>query len=270
MIPRRPSAIVFLGPPGVGEGTYAKRVAKLLQAPHVVAGELIRREIAARTPLGVQFEATIAAGYLLPDDTAFRMVGARLAAPDVAEAGAVLDGYPRTVDQARRLDEVADVGLVVNLAMREDALVAKLLGRCACSNCGRGYNSATVHLLANCARGLPTVSLRPLLPPRGRCEECGCVRMERRADDTAATISNRLREYHKTCSPVEEHYRELEAAALGGGDGRGGRGGGPPLRVVDFEITAGIPETLPNLARAMLATGAVNVGDGSEALRGVR
>ena len=74
------------------------------------------------------------------------------------------------------------------------------------------------------------------------------MRMERRADDTAATISNRLHEYHKTCSPVEEHYRELEAAALGGGDGRGGRGGGPPLRVVDFEITAEAP--VQNCARS--------------------
>lgn len=273
---------------------------------HSQAGDLIRDEIKSRTPLGISVEEKIAAGQLLDDEVVLDLLAKRIAQADVAKTGAVLDGFPRSIAQAERLEELSEVELVVNLAMREDALVAKLLGRCAlllpaslmiplatqlcpsqsrhlwrqslvpkpappgafccvadgsdgsahhrhrctCANCGRSYNTASVNLGPDTHRMLPPVILKPLAPPGGRCESCGCPRMARRADDTPETIAARLRAHWRQCSPVENHYRE-----------------GDRTRVVDFEIVAGIPETLPNLLRAICATGRVTVGAGEQALR---
>lgn len=270
----------------------------------------------------------IAAGGLISDDIAFDLVSSRLQQPDVQQAGAVLDGYPRSVEQARRLEAVAHVEVVVNLAMRQEALVAKLLGRCVaphregerasslrqhwplnaapaapssasarpvtglashgpgrrrsriprgrparcrctCARCGKSYNTASVHLAPDALRMLPPVILMALAPPGGRCEACGCAQMVRRADDTPATIANRLEAHWTLVAAVERHYRELAASPARGAE-HGASGTShfdrPPPRVVDFEITAGIPETLPHLARAVCATGRVTVGAGGHAV----
>jgi adenylate kinase len=175
------------------------------------AGDLIRDEIKSRTPLGISVEQKIAAGHLLEDDVVFDLVSKRIGQSDVAETGAVLDGFPRSVAQAERLEELTRVELVVNLAMREDALVAKLLGRCAllppASLFPQHENCSRPQLLFPGAAGLP-LKPHPTAHPAGtadclahclrrRCE-CAHSKMERGGE--AGRTSNSLTRQFSPCA----------------------------------------------------------------------
>ena len=247
-VPSRLPVIVFLGPPGVGKGTYAKQIAAHIGVPHIMTGELVREQIARQTPLGKEVESTVTSGGLLHDGIALSLLQSRLDRPDAA-FGAVLDGYPRSFEQAQRLESIAQVKLVVNLSMREEGLVAKLLGRCRCAGCGEGYNTAEVDLAADEANGLPAVYIADRVPPGGVCTKCGSRELTRRADDTVEVIERRLAHYWETCAPAVQYYHD---AAGGASMADGG-----PLRVIDFQITAGYVETLGLLIDAV---GKVDVG----------
>jgi adenylate kinase len=222
---------VFLGPPGVGKGTYASRVAAALGVQHVAAGDLVRAEIKAGTPLGLQAREAVAAGRLLPDALVLALVRDRLEA--LAPGGYLLDGFPRTRAQAEALFGGDKDGnnnshlptLAVNLSLREEVLVDKCVGRRVCGRCGKGFNVADIHLEADGSS--PEIVMPPLNPP----PECASY-METREDDTEPVVRRRLAAYRAEAGPVEAFF---EARGM----------------LLNFEITGGIPQTLPRLARAL-------------------
>ncbi|KXZ41967.1 hypothetical protein GPECTOR_233g540 [Gonium pectorale] len=214
---------VFLGPPGVGKGTYASRVAKTFGVPHIATGDLIRAEIGAGSEMGAQMKRIVASGKLLPDVLVQQVLTQRLdSGRRAGERGFILDGYPRTRAQAEQLLRSTDVGLVLNMGLREEVLVEKCMGRRLCRHCGKNYNIANIHLPAS-PDGRPEIVMPPLSPP----PECA-PHLAVREDDREEVIRHRLEVYKAEASPVEEFFRREGL-------------------LVDFEITAGIPETLPRL-----------------------
>jgi adenylate kinase len=206
----------------VGKGTYSTRVADAFGFEHIAAGDLVRDEMKAGSALGAQMAAVVNAGNLLPDAMILSVIRKRFAA--AAEQGVdrfLLDGFPRSVPQAAELEGAADVQLALNLDLREEVLVEKCLGRRMCSKCGRNYNVADIQLAAS--GGRPAIVMPPLSPPAGCAQH-----MEQRSDDKEETVRRRLEVYKSGAAPVEEFYRQRGI-------------------LVDFEITAGIPETLPLL-----------------------
>ena len=215
---------VFLGAPGVGKGTYATRFAKMMQIPHISAGDLVRDEIQRGTPLGSEMEAITSTGQLLPDAMILDILKERVEkGAEKGEKGFLLDGFPRTVHQAKELETFADVTRVLNLGLREEILIEKCCARRKCRECGKGFNVADINY-----PGDPPIVMPPLNPP----PECA-DKMEQRKDDTEEIVRARLQVYKDQSIPVEHYYRE--------------RG-----LLTDFEITAGIPETTPKLLAVIL------------------
>lgn len=180
--------LLLFGPPGVGKGTHSRRLALELGIPHVATGDMFRDAIASQTPLGRRAAAHMTGGNLVPDEIAVAILEERLSLPD-AQAGFLLDGFPRTVRQAETLNEYLDAhGLdldsVVVLEAPEDLLLNRLLDRLTCSGCGASYNRASK-------------------PPReaGRCDTCGAVLVARN-DDEVKTVKARLAAYHAKTEPV--------------------------------------------------------------------
>ena len=182
--------IVFLGPPGAGKGTQAAELARALGIPHLSTGDLLRAEVAARTPLGVEAEGHMASGGLVPDELVLRILKARLARPD-ALRGFVLDGYPRNPAQARALEGITPVDVVVAFELPAEALVERLSGRRICPTCQTVY-----HL----------VHVPPKVP--GRCDRDGSELVQR-PDDLPEAIRTRLRVYAEKTEPLLAHYRAL-------------------------------------------------------------
>mmetsp|Transcript_40418 Transcript_40418/g.101681 ORF Transcript_40418/g.101681 Transcript_40418/m.101681 type:complete len:280 (-) Transcript_40418:166-1005(-) len=225
---------VFLGAPGVGKGTYSTRVARALGVPHIAAGDLVRAEIKSGSERGNQMKETVAAGGLLPDSLVFEILEEKLAEhAKSGQVGFVLDGFPRTVAQASELQAKMGIQLAVNLDLREEVLVEKCMGRRVCSKCQKGWNIADINLPASDSK--PAIVMPPLSPP----EECLPL-METRADDTEPVIRKRLEIYHAEAGPVEEFYR---AQGI----------------LLDFEIVAGIPETLPGLVATLKANSGADI-----------
>mmetsp|Transcript_46116 Transcript_46116/g.147538 ORF Transcript_46116/g.147538 Transcript_46116/m.147538 type:complete len:175 (-) Transcript_46116:1535-2059(-) len=161
-------------------------------------------------------------GSLVPDALILSIMKGRLDAGKAAgEKGFVLDGFPRTRAQAEELSKIVRIDKAVNLSLREEVLIEKCLGRRVCKECGKNYNVADIYLKAEGDR--PEIVMPPLNPPE-KCIE----KMEIRQDDTEPVVLKRLAIYHAEAKPVEEFYSESGI-------------------LVDFEITGGIPETLPRL-----------------------
>ena len=136
--------LVLLGPPGAGKGTQAERIAAKYDIPHLSTGEMLREAVAADTELGRRAKAIMDAGQLVPDDVMNRLVAERIAQPDAAR-GFVLDGFPRTLAQARALDDLLEqrgqrLDAVLEFAVDDDALVDRISGRFACARCGAGLS----------------------------------------------------------------------------------------------------------------------------------
>lgn len=185
--------VVLLGPPGSGKGTQAVKVAAKLDVPHIATGDLFRIEIAAETELGVLANEYIAHGNLVPDDVTNTMVRERLAQDDAE--GWILDGYPRTIDQAHALETAVDelkrpLDFAFLIDVPDEAIVGRAVGRLVCAHCG-----ATFHL--------------EFKPPQvaGVCDVCRGV-LSVRDDDTPSTVRHRLRIYHRITKPVLAFYEE--------------------------------------------------------------
>lgn len=186
--------IVLLGAPGAGKGTQAERLREELGLPHIATGDLFRAALRQQTPLGKLAQSYMDQGQLVPDDVTIRMVQERLDHPD-ARDGAILDGFPRTVEQARALDALlAERGQQVMVALyikvSTEELLARLAGRWVCRRCGDVY-----HMLYN--------------PPaqEGVCDECG-GELYQRSDDTPETQRRRIDVYLEETAPLIEYYRE--------------------------------------------------------------
>jgi adenylate kinase len=185
---------VFLGPPGAGKGTQARELAAALGVPHVAPGDLFREAATAGTALGLEAKRYMDRGVLVPDGVVIRMIADRLARAD-AKQGFILDGFPRTPEQAAALDELlADAGQsldrVVFFDVDEPEIVRRLTGRRVCPSCGSLY-----HLVSS--------------PPRvpNRCDRCGSE-LILRDDDREETVRTRLGVYARQTAPLLERYRE--------------------------------------------------------------
>jgi len=217
---------VFLGSPGVGKGTYASRLSRLLGIPHIATGDLLREELAQSGPSANELASIVNQGKLVPDDVIVNLLSMHLEKNALkGESGFILDGFPRTTRQAEILEQVTEIDLVINLRIREDVLLQKCLGRRICSQCGNNYNVASINIEAK--DGHPAIYMAPLLPPPS------CVsKLITRADDTEEVVKERLRVYHDKSRPVEEFYYS--------------RG-----KLLEFELPGGIPESWPKLLAAL-------------------
>lgn len=186
--------VVFLGAPGAGKGTQARRLAAGWAVPQVATGDMLREAVAEGTPLGREAKRFMDSGALVPDEVVIGLVDERLARPDAA-SGYVLDGFPRTVAQAEALDALLrrrgqDLDRVIFFDVSRDELLRRLTGRRICGQCGTAF-----HLVS--------------APPRvaGRCDQCG-GELYQRPDDAEATVVHRLDVYQKQTAPLLEYYRD--------------------------------------------------------------
>ena len=193
--------VILLGAPGAGKGTQAKVIVERYGIPQISTGDLLRDHVRRETALGQQAKAIIEAGQLVSDSIVCDMVAERLSQPD-CKRGFILDGFPRTVGQARWLDnwlttqlfENSGVNnpapLVINLAVGYNLLLQRLTGRRSCPTCGRIYNIY-------------------FTPPRvaDLCDIDG-ARLITRRDDCEEVISERLKEYETRTLPLIDYYRQ--------------------------------------------------------------
>jgi adenylate kinase len=197
--------IILIGPPGSGKGTQAKMIVDKYHVKHVSTGDILRENVRNGTPLGVEAKKFMDAGKLVPDALLIDIIKDRLAKPDV-KGGWMLDGFPRTMPQAEALDKILPalgqkIDVVLNIDVPDAELVKRVTGRRMCK-CG-----ATYHELFN----KPKVA--------GKCDACGGD-LYQRADDTEATVKQRLQAYHAQTQPLIDYYnkRGIVATVLGVGD----------------------------------------------------
>lgn len=188
--------IVMLGAPGTGKGTVASILKDELKIPQVSTGDIFRKHIKEKTELGKLADSYISKGNLVPDEVTNGIVENRLDEEDVQE-GIILDGYPRTVNQAQELDKMLEkrgrkVDLVINLTTPEEEIVERISNRRVCSN----QNCKTVYNLV----------LSPS-EKEGICDKCGHELIQRK-DDNKETIKSRLDNYFKQTSPLVEYYEK--------------------------------------------------------------
>ena len=189
--------IIFLGPPGAGKGTQAQIVCQRLGIPQVSTGDMLRAAIAAGTEMGRKAKEYMDQGQLVPDEVVIGIVKDRLADPD-CQKGYILDGFPRTVEQAKALSTFAKIDVAINLDVPDDVLVKRLSGRRVCPLCGAPYHVDRLNGETVCrADGTPLIQ---------------------RDDDKAETVINRLAVYHQKTAPLIDHYREAGLLKnIGGG-----------------------------------------------------
>jgi adenylate kinase len=189
--------LIFIGPPGSGKGTQAKRLSSRYEVPHISTGDMLREAVAEGTALGQEADKIMKSGALVPDDVIIGMIRERLARPD-AKKGFILDGFPRTLPQAEKLDVLVSGNgseplRVLRLLVPDEAIVKRIALRRTCAQCGAIYH------LEN-------------QPPRvdGVCDKCGGGLIAR-PDDTEGAIRKRLESFHKQTTPVADYYKSKNA-----------------------------------------------------------
>ena len=196
--------LVLLGPPGAGKGTHAQVLSKDLGIAHVSTGDMLREALRGATPLGLEAKATMEKGLLVPDEVVIKLVKERLSRPD-AKKGFILDGFPRTPEQARSLDEtLRELGrpleLVLYFKTSLPVIIRRLSGRRVCGQCGKNYH---------------VTNFRPKVD--GVCDACGGGLVQR-PDDREETIENRLKVYEAQTSPLVDYYEKRNMLTQVSGD----------------------------------------------------
>jgi adenylate kinase len=185
--------LILLGPPGAGKGTQSRLLERRYGVAQISTGDMLRAEVRAGTPIGLEARSVMDAGKLVSHDILIRMIAARIKAPDCAK-GFILDGFPRTTLQAHALDEMLheqeiELDAVIELTVDASALAGRIAGRFTCAGCGEGYHD----------------SFRPPATA-GMCDACGGTEFVRRSDDTAEAVHARLETYAAQTAPVSTHY----------------------------------------------------------------
>ena len=183
---------VLFGPPGAGKGTQATRIIEKYGIPHISTGDIFRENIKKGTALGVKAQEYMNKGELVPDDLVIEIATTRLLEDDCKE-GFLLDGFPRTVYQAEKLDEFLaahgrKIDKVLDIEVEKEELMTRLIGRRVCRSCGASYHVVN-------------------MPPKaeGVCDKCGGD-LYQRADDTEATVENRIEVYNSQTKPLVDYY----------------------------------------------------------------
>ncbi|MHC4481941.1 MAG: adenylate kinase [Planctomycetota bacterium] len=185
--------IVMLGAPGAGKGTQCKRIVDKYGLSHLSSGDILRQQRSAGTELGKKAQSYMDSGELVPDDVIVEMMADAI--KETPKAGFVLDGFPRTVNQASELDKsLASIGekmdIVLNLKIDDQTVVQRMAGRRSCPECGAVYH---------------VENLKPKV--EGICDNDGTDLIQR-PDDSPEVVANRLRTYHLQTEPVVDYYRE--------------------------------------------------------------
>lgn len=188
--------IIMLGAQGTGKGTVAGLISKEIEIPQISTGDIFRKNITEKTQLGIEADKYILKGDLVPDDITVPMVEDRLTWKD-AKKGAILDGFPRTIEQAQKLDEILEtkgqkVDLVINLVTPKEELIERMITRRVCTNqdCNAIFN----------------VKLHPPVK-EGICDKCGSPLKQREDDSDPEAINKRLEMYEEKTSPLVEYYQ---------------------------------------------------------------
>ena len=184
--------MVFLGPPGSGKGTQAKKLVEKYSLAHIATGDILRRAVKDETELGLSAKKFVDAGELVPDEIILGIIKEELTG--ISE-GFIFDGFPRTLTQAEGLDGIlselgVNIDYVISLKVADETIIDRLVSRRLCKNCGFEFNLKT-------------------RPPKteGVCDQCGGGLFQR-TDDTVEVINNRLLVYRQKTEPIEDYYRK--------------------------------------------------------------
>ena len=185
--------LIFLGPPGAGKGTQARKVAQARGLVQLSTGDMLREAVAAGTEVGKQAKDVMERGELVSDDIVIGIISDRIEDADCAN-GFILDGFPRTVAQAEALDELLTqknktLDAIIEVKVDDERLVERITGRFTCSKCGEGYHDTF---------------RRP--EKDGVCDKCGGTEFSRREDDNEETVRSRLQAYHSQTAPLVGYY----------------------------------------------------------------
>lgn len=186
--------LIFMGPPGAGKGTQARRIAEKYAIPQLSTGDMLRAAVKAGSEVGLKAKAAMESGALVTDDIVVGIIGDRIDEKD-CKKGFILDGFPRTVAQAEALTKMLKkrkmtIDNVIDITADDEALVGRITGRSTCSKCGEGYHT----MFKKSAKD-------------GVCDKCG-GELTTRADDNEETVRNRLAVYHEQTAPVIGYYKD--------------------------------------------------------------
>lgn len=186
--------IMLFGAPGVGKGSQAVHLAKMLQVPHISTGDIFRYNIANKTELGIEASNYIEKGALVPDELTVQIVADRLNQED-CNKGFILDGFPRTIQQAEYFDKIMKeldikLDIIINIVLDDESIIKRLSGRRICPECNAVYHIEDK-------------------PPQNEevCDSCN-TKLIQRADDREETIKNRLHIYHQQTAPILDYYKD--------------------------------------------------------------
>jgi len=181
--------LIIFGPPGAGKGTYASRLATILEIAGIATGDIFREEIKRNTVLGRKVADFVNKGVLVPDEVAIEILRKKVSEPN-GQNGFILDGYPRTIEQAKALENIAKIDAVICIIVPEWIIIERLSNRRICSNCGEVYN------------------LRYLKPKiEDICDKCG-GKLYQREDDKPEVVKDRLKVYERQTQPLIEYYKQ--------------------------------------------------------------
>lgn len=180
--------LLIFGPPGSGKGTYASRLEAELGMTAIAMGDVFRDAIKQGTALGKKVESYLKSGQLVPDDVVIKVLEKKIRQKE-GGTGFILDGFPRTIQQAEALEKISKIDAVINLQVPEWIIVARLSSRRICKNCGAIYN---------------VLYLKP--KKEGTCDVCGGP-LYQREDDTEEVIKDRIKVYEKQTQPLLEYYK---------------------------------------------------------------
>lgn len=187
-------AIIF-GPPGSGKGTYASRLHDKLGVGVIAMGDIFREIMKEDTTLGKKVKGFVEKGLLIPDDIVIEVLKQRLAKAS-SKKGFILDGFPRTIEQAKALDNIAKIDVIIQLTVPDSIIIERLSTRRICKNCGEVFNIRY---------------LRPKV--EGLCDKCG-GQLYQRSDDTAEVIKDRISVYERQTQPILNHYAQKKTSRV--------------------------------------------------------
>jgi len=188
------NAIIF-GPPGSGKGTYASRLHNKLGVDVIAMGDIFREIMKENTSLGKKVKGFVEKGSLVPDEVVVEVLKQRLAETS-SKKGFILDGFPRTIEQAIALDKITKIDVIIQLTVPDWIIVERLSTRRICKSCGEVYN------------------IRYLKPKvEGKCDKCG-GQLYQRSDDTTKVIKDRILVYERQTQAILQHYAQKKTALV--------------------------------------------------------